>query len=63
MYNDYQRMHHDSIYPKKKRVKKEYELYENKAFVMRGEYGLLAAKKQGRIRQGVPGYLLTIKPI
>lgn len=63
-YNEYQRLHYQSMYGKPKQTaKKEYALFDNGQKGPVGPYALLQHLKNEKIKNGTPAYLLKIKPI
>lgn len=56
-------VHRAALYPKVKKPKKNYALFENGGEVMRGEYALLKHEKNRRVSAGAMEYLIKIKPI
>ena len=63
MYNKYQSMHYNSLFPKVKKQPKKYALFNGSEKVLEGNYGLLVHKKQQMILEGRLSYLLKIKAI
>lgn len=62
-YNDYQKLHYNSLFPKVKKQPKKYALFNGSERVLEGEYGLLVHKKRQMVADGRLEYLLKIKAI